>query len=421
MKVFKFGGASVKDAASVKNVAEIIHHHGSPTELLVVVSAMGKTTNLLEKIVEAFLEKKDHTELVNQFSSYHLEIVNKLFLSPQSIEAQIKTYVEELNHLLYRWSESDNDMLYDQVVSIGELVSSLIVYTYLHDEKKIPCTWLDARSCIKTDKTWREGKIDWTKSTQQIKQHVLPTLKKQFIVTQGFIGQTYSGETTTLGREGSDYTAAIFAHILDADSVTIWKDVPGVLNADPKLVEKTILFDQLSYAEAAEMTYYGATVIHPKTIRPLQDKHIPLHVRSFIKPDQPGTIISSLESKQIIPTIIFKPNQLLISFDVKDLYFIHEDKLGKILYQLASHAIRVNMMQHSALSFSVCVDQSNRIKKCLRILEDDFIIKFNDNLTLLTIRNYNQELINQLIPDPKHILLEQRTRHTIQVLINKNI
>ena len=417
INVFKFGGASVKDASAVRNVANIIQQTTGSTYLLIVVSAMGKTTNAFEKVLNAFWLNENYQLILEEIKLYHEQIIDELFKDSEWIKNQINIEFNDIISQLKKVVVSTNrDQLYDQVVSKGEIISSIIIHHYLQNEKKINCEWIDARNYIKTDQTWREGNIDWEKSSDLIKKQIKPILEKSIILTQGFIGQTPFQETTTLGREGSDYTAAIFAHILDAEAVTIWKDVPGVLNADPKLISNAILFEKLSYSEAAEMTYYGATVIHPKTIRPLAAKNIPLYVRSFIDFTKTGTKISEKESEVTHPVIIFKKEQILISFGIKDLDFISEDNLSKIFYELATHNIKINMMQNSALSFSVCIDKTDQIKKVMNALENIFTSKLNEDLILITIRNYNNDIINELVKD-KNSILEQKTRYTIQLLI----
>jgi len=420
MKVFKFGGASVKDASSVRNVAEIIGKYAHDEQLLIVVSAMGKTTDALEKLLNGWLEHQQYAQNLEAIRAYHQQIVRDLF--PSSGEAllqQLEAGFVQLESLLTQATYEHYDESYDQVVSQGEIFSSYIVQAYLQ-RSQISCQWLDARAYIMADTRWREAKVDWVWSEKIIRNTLLPLLAHQSIITQGFIGGTIGKKTTTLGREGSDFSAAIFAYCLEAESLTIWKDVPGILNADPKRISDTHLYPQLSYNEAAEMTYYGATVIHPKTIKPLANRKIPLHVRSFLHPDAPGTCISDVRLDKIVPAIIFKPNQCLISFGVRDFTFITEANLSTILHALASLNIKINLMQNSAISFSICTDQeSRRIQTLKETLQDDFIIHFNEKLQLITVKNYDEATIEQVL-GKQAVLLEQKTRNTFQVVIREN-
>ncbi|MES2730251.1 MAG: aspartate kinase [Bacteroidota bacterium] len=419
MKVFKFGGASVKDASAVKNMAGIVLPYATKQPILVVVSAMGKTTNALEKLLDDWLDQQQYADNLNHLKAYHLQIAQDLFpANGAAIFQQLEASFIQLEHLVTHASKEKYDEDYDQVVGMGEVISTYLVSAYLQ-QTGIACQWLDAREFIRTDTRWREGKVDWDWSEKLITKEVLPLLSMHSVVTQGFIGGTVGKKTTTLGREGSDYSAAIFAYCLKAESLTIWKDVPGILNADPKLVEETHLYPQLSYNEAAEMTYYGATVIHPKTIKPLANRKIPLYVRSFIHPASIGTQISDAKLDYIIPAIIFKPHQCLISFGVRDFTFITEKNLSTILHALANLNIKINMMQNSAISFSICTDQqSRRIIALKESLQDDFAIYFNENLQLITVKHYDEATIQQVI-DRKEILLEQKTRHTFQVLVRE--
>ncbi|HYG19427.1 MAG TPA: aspartate kinase, partial [Ohtaekwangia sp.] len=320
MKVFKFGGASVKSATGVRNVASIIAQY-PPQGLLIVVSAMGKTTNSLENVLSAVRAGRNASHLLDELYEYHLSVMKPLFPSAHSVYAAVDQIISELRAALTQ-SYDDYDMVYDQVVAKGELISSTIVHHHLADHG-LPSTWLDARACIATDNTFREGKVDWNKTMAEIAK-VKPLLTHGIVITQGFIGQTEDGLTTTLGREGSDFTAAIFASCLDAESVTIWKDVPGVMSADPKRLPDATVFSELPYREAAEMTYYGASVIHPKTIKPLANKGIPLWVKNFDDPALPGTIIHDCTVANLPPLIVFKENQCLVSCKVTDFTFITE-------------------------------------------------------------------------------------------------
>ena len=353
MKVFKFGGASVKDAAAVKNAASIVKLY--PGELIIVVSAMGKTTNNLERLMDAFFYKKENAEKVlEEIKQFHLSILKDLFPNPShTIYTQIENDFVELHWAIEDEPTYSYNHEYDQVVCMGEIISSRILAAYLA-EAGIPSTWVDARNIIQTDNTYREGNVDFELSQQLAQKELLPLLKQhKVIVTQGFLGGTSENFTTTLGREGSDYTAAILAYCCGAEDVTIWKDVPGVLNADPKWFNNTQKIDELTYQDAIELAYYGATVIHPKTIKPLQNKNIPLYVRSFVKPDAEGTIIKNINKHLPIPSFIFKVSQILLTISPRDFSFIAEDNLSKIFALFHQHGIKTHVMQLSAISFSL--------------------------------------------------------------------
>jgi aspartate kinase len=416
MKVFKFGGASVRSAQAVRNMANIIAAHRQDP-LLVVVSAMGKTTNALEDILRLKLKQQDYSTQLQALFSYHLQIVEELF--PQPFHPVYNTLDELFNaldkQLQVQAGEEDYNWLYDQVISFGELISTRIIAAWLQ-ESQLACQWLDARAYIHTDSLYREAEVDWAKTRQWIQSELPDRLKENILLTQGFIGQDEKGETTTLGREGSDFTAAIFGYCLPAESVTIWKDVPGILNADPKRIPEAIKYEELSYHEAAEMTYYGASVIHPKTIKPLANKHIPLWVKSFEKPQERGTCIHECHSTHS-PAIIFKDNQCLISCYVKDFTFINERNLGLIFHTLDKLHIKINMMQNSAISFSVCIDnQEHKVGKLLDELKDEFEVLYNEDLQLITVKNYGSSELEKF-SEGKKVLLEQKTRHNYQVVV----
>lgn len=418
MKVFKFGGASVKDAEAVKNVANILNSYaGQP--LVVVVSAMGKTTNALEQLAHAHyhnnVEKKQ--ELYRTVKQFHDEIISGLLKDINSYAYNdIENLFIELECLLEAESEGSYDFNYDQIVSYGEIFSTRIVSTYLN-ESAIKNRWVDARNFINTDATFREGKVDWTLTTNMIHKKLRPIVLKQLVVTQGFIGQNREHNTVTLGREGSDYSAAILAFGLDAESVTIWKDVAGVMNGDPKKFEGAIKLEELSYTHAIEMAYYGATVIHPKTIQPLQSKNIPLYVRSFVKPDDTGTVVNNYANENNTPSFISKSNQTLISISSKDFSFIVEDNLSSIFNIFAAHHININLMQNSAISFSVCVDdKGEELEKLKSELHFNYNVRTNNNVELLTIMHYTDNVLTSCTKG-KSILLEQRTRATVQLVL----
>jgi aspartate kinase len=419
MKIFKFGGASVKDAAAVKNAASIVKHYLG--ELVIVVSAMGKTTNNLERLTNAFFYKKENPEnILQEIKEFHLSILKDLFPDPtHSVYAQIENDFVEL-----LWATEDEPSYsynheYDQIVCMGEILSSRILAAYLN-EVGIHCQWLDSRGIIQTDNTYREGNVDFELTEQLVKTDLLPLIKQhKIILTQGFLGGTSENFTTTLGREGSDYTAAILAYCCNAESVTIWKDVPGVLNADPKWFNNTELIDELTYQDAIELAYYGATVIHPKTIKPLQNKNIPLYVKSFLNAGAEGTIIKDINRHLPIPSFIFKVNQMLVTISPRDFSFIAEDNLSKIFALFHTHQVKINVMQLSAISFSVCVDMDERVSMLIAELQKEYKVLYNDNLELVTIRYYDQSTIDRVCID-KQVLLEQKSRYTVQLVVRNS-
>jgi aspartate kinase len=417
MLVYKFGGASVKDAAGVKNLANIVKETAHEP-LLIVVSAMGKTTNALEKLARAYFNAQDDVhELFDEIKQYHYDIINKLFGDDDQVYIELNNTFVEIDWMLEDEPHDDYDFIYDQIVSIGELTATRIVNAYLN-HFGLNSAWLDVRGYIHTDNTYREGVVDMDKTCAIIQKEIPELLKKDIIVTQGFLGGTSENFTTTLGREGSDYTAAIFAACLGARSVTTWKDVPGILNADPKLFNDTVKFDELTYNEAIEMTYYGATVIHPKTIKPLQNAGIPLLVKPFNDPKGSGTVIKEkADQKFVKPIIIVKPGQTLLSVSAKDYSFISEHHLSDIFRLFAKNQVHINIMQTSALSFTVCFNvYQERFEKLLVDLKKDYKVKYNGNLTLYTMRHYQQSALRDLVLD-KTVLLEQISRNTAQVVV----
>ncbi|MTI22280.1 aspartate kinase [Fulvivirga sp. RKSG066] len=417
MKVFKFGGASIKSAEAIKNMSRIISKYADE-KLLVVVSAMGKSTNALENILNCKFKNKDHLTPLSELKNYHVEIMNQLFEEEHNVFGLVNTifdYLEETLAKSYAY-----DKMYDQTVSCGELLSSTIIAEFLK-EKHIRTHWLDARDYIKTNANFREGLVDWHVTEELIKHDVHDIAASKLIITQGFIGSTSKGETTTLGREGSDFTAAIFASALEAEHVCVWKDVPGILNADPKLVPDAILFAELPYHEAAEMTYYGASVIHPKTIKPLANKHIPLLVKSFDKPDQPGTIIHDCTIDALPPCTIIKNDQVLISFKVLDFTFVNEENLSLIFHELSQVDLKINIMQNSAISFSIVVDnQPVKIDRLIEALKPHFEIRYNTGLQLVTVKNYTKEKIDSY-GKMSNILLEQISRNNYRILTSPSL
>ncbi len=416
MLVFKFGGASVKDAEGIANLAKVVKLYAGQ-QLLIVVSAMGKTTNALEKLARAYADQTDEIhDLYDVIKQYHFGIIDELFEPSHTIHDEVANTFVEIDWMLEDDPQDEFDFIYDQLVSVGELVSTRIVAAYLNKEG-LKAKWVDVRGYIHTDNTYREGVVQWDKTTQSIQQDIPPILQNDIVVTQGFLGGTSENFTTTLGREGSDYTASIFAACLGAESVTIWKDVPGVLNADPKHFTDTVKFNELTYTEAIEMTYYGATVIHPKTIKPLQNTHIPLLVKPFTDPQASGTIIKENAAMSFAkPIIIIKQNQVLLSLSAKDYSFISEDHLSDIFSCFAKNHIKINVMQTSALSFTVCFDLDEQRFDKLLLDITDYNIKYNNGLTLITTRHYKEETLKELTLN-KTILLEQLSRNTAQFVV----
>lgn len=422
MLVFKFGGASVKNAEAIQNVSKILSLYAT-NKRLVVISAMGKTTNALEEIVQALWEKNvsSYKYLVEETYNFHLNILNKLFKEHHyAVHQEVESVFDFLRNKIDQPVSDNFDFEYDQIVSLGEILSTLIVDAYLREEGHLSM-WADARKLIRTDRQYRDSNVDWSKTQELINERLIPLYKSaKLVVTQGFIGHTSEGFTTTLGREGSDYTAGILAYCTDAKSVTIWKDVPGMLNADPKWFEDTIKLEQISFKEAIELAYYGASVIHPKTIKPLQNKQISLYVKSFIDPTTAGTVIqSSMDYDHLIPSFIFKLDQVLFSITPKDFSFIVEENLSDIFETLSKSGIKINLMQNSALSFSFAVDQNKiNIDHVLTLFKDKYEVKFNANLELITIRHYDEATITKMIHN-KTVLIEQKTRQTVRFLARK--
>ena len=416
--IYKFGGASVKDSSAVKNLAEILRNR-LRKNMIIVVSAMGKTTNALENILSKKLKGEEFSENSAILKEYHLGICRELFSSEHPVFAQVENIFSQLDNQLQKPLSRENyDEYYDQVVSFGEILSSKIVAEYLCSMDKI-VLWQDAREVIETDSDFRFAKINWAKTRHSCQTIWKPMLENYPILTQGFIGKDPKGRTTTLGREGSDFTAAILATSLDANSVTIWKDVPGVLNADPKIFAQTQKFDELGYREAAEMTYFGASVIHPKTIKPLANSSIPLYVKSFLDPGSPGTKIHEHAPTHGIPTFVLKKDQILVSFKVTDFTFIEEVHIHVIYEQLRALKLRVNMLQLSAISVSLVIDhQLFKLDQLLKKLKGEFEIRYNEGLELLTILHPKAEEI-PVLQEGYEILLEQSTRNTYQVVRRK--
>lgn len=416
--VYKFGGASVKDAPALRNLYDILLPR-LQTNTVIVVSAMGKTTNALEAILTKKLAGEDYASEWNALKNFHKDLCAELFSESHPVGEKLEGFfAEALEALQVGVTKANYDEVYDQVVCYGELLSSLIVSEYLRF-RGLPNRWQDAREVIYTDSDYRFAKIDWDKTRSACQENWGNMLHATPILTQGFIGSDTQGKTTTLGREGSDFTAAILATCLDAQSVTIWKDVPGVLNADPKLFDSTQKFEELGYREAAEMTYFGASVIHPKTIKPLANAGIPLFVKSFLNPDASGTKIHENAAPHEVPTLVLKKNQVLVTFKVTDFTFIEEKHIQKIYEQLQVLKLRVNMLQVSAITVSIVLDtQLFKLEQLVESLKTAFEIRYNEELELLTILKPRVEKIPSLM-EGYSVLLEQTTRTTYQAVRRK--
>lgn len=415
MRIFKFGGASVKDAAGVQNLVKVLKKVGHENTLL-VVSAMGKTTNAMEKVVNSYFDDKNGLNAaVQEVIEYHNTILVDLFKSEKHpVFDKVKVLFDEVQGFLV-WNKSPNyNFVYDQVVGYGELVSTTILSAYL-TEVGINNSWLDVSNYIKTDNNYRDALVNWELTQERISQL---TDKSKFYITQGFLGSDDNNFTTTLGREGSDYTAAIFAYCLNADSVTIWKDVPGVLNADPRYFSDAQLLNKISYREAIELAFYGASVIHPKTLQPLQRKEIPLLVKSFINPEGAGTTVgkgTTLEPQ--VPCYIVKKDQVLMRLSSLDFSFIVENSISELFRMLHEHKMKVDLIQNSAISFSVCVDNKfGRLQELLNLLKGRFNVDCHEGVSLYTIRHFNNDAITSL-QNGKEILLEQRANETVQLVV----
>lgn len=412
MLVFKFGGASVNSAVAVRNVAEIVRNCPDK-DLVVVVSAMGKTTNLLERLVPGVSNASEREHLLAQFKDYHQEIIRDLFSEgDDALSSRVEAIfaaVERQSSCTARSYAFD----YDQIVSFGELLSTTIVSAYLN-KAGVRNEWVDVRDLIITNQHYRDGVVDW----QQSMERICARNWSGVTLTQGFIAGDGKGNTVTLGREGSDYSAAIIAFALEANEVTVWKDVPGFLNADPKFFSGTVKIEQMPYNEAIELAYYGACVIHPKTIKPLQNKNIPLRIRSFVSPEAEGSMVGPF--MRLVPTVplyIVRGDQVLLSIVPKDFSFIAEENLQVLFGHFAKAGVRINLMQNSALSFSVCVDNNPQLLNGLfALLQADFSVRYNEHLQLVTIRYYNEEVISNVLAG-RRALLEQRSRTTAQFLI----
>ena len=419
MKVYKFGGASIKDYKSVKRLARIIRKHNHD-EMILIVSAMGKTTNSMEDFVlsytKSFKNLKNKLELIK---SFHKDIVKDLFQkNQQSVLKIIESVFNEIDKFLKLNKENDYNFIYDQLVSYGEILSSVIISEYLNSIG-LKSKWVDARSCIKTDQYYRDANVDFEKTSKSIKRKIKG---KGLFISQGFIGSNKKSFTTTLGREGSDYSAAIFAHALNAESVTIWKDVRGVLNADPRYFNKTKLLNKISYEEAIELAFYGASIIHPKTLQPLKKKKIPLYVKSFLCPSREGTVISKKDHKvKDIPSHIVKWNRVLLKISSNDFSFIVEKKISLIFAMLSRYKVKVELIQNSAISFSVVLNNKyGGLDKLLDELKENFKVSVDKEVSLFTIRHFNRNTLKFIKKLNLNILLEQRTHKTLQLVLSKN-
>ena len=416
MRIYKFGGASIKDASGVKNFVKILNELGND-KTLVVVSAMCKMTNSLEFVVKNYFENQKELEYsLNEIFVFHNNILNELFSeNNHPIYSEIKEIFENLKVFLKRNKSPNYSFVYDQVVSFGEIVSTKIINSYLN-YVNIKSNWLDSRLLIKTDSKYRDANLNWQVTQNNISNRVNNSLLN---ITQGFIASDDNNFSTTLGREGSDYSAAIFAYCLNAESVTIWKDVPGVLNADPRVFKKPQLLNKISYTEAIELAFYGASVIHPKTLQPLQKKEIPLYVKSFLDPSSQGTAISrGIKIDPEIPCFIVQRNLSLLKLSSLDFSFIVEDNISDIFQILHENKMKVDLIQNSAISFSVCVyDKYYRLKELLSILKATYKVECTENVSLFTIRHFNENSSKEILKNNK-LLLEQRTKETLQLVVS---
>lgn len=415
MRIFKFGGASVKDAAGVKNVVNVLKEVGHKNTLL-VISAMGKTTNAMERVVNGYFnDRKDMELAIAELVDYHKAILNDLFEARNhEVHHSVNQLIEEFKGFLI-WNKSPKyAFVYDQVVGYGELISTTIVSAYLN-EIGLENQWLDVRELIKTDNSYRDAQVDWEKTEAAVNAHVD---KNKLNIAQGFLGSDENNFTTTLGREGSDYTAAILAYCLDAASVTIWKDVPGVLNADPRHFTETQLLNKINYREAIELAFYGASVIHPKTLQPLQRKEIPLHVKSFVNPKEKGTTVGKgVKIEPEVPCFIVKKNQVLLKLSSLDFSFIVENNISEIFKLFHEHRLKVDMIQNSAISFSVCLDNKfGGLSALLPELEKKFKVMCYQDVSLYTVRHFTEEAVKSVL-NGYEVLVEQRGKQTTQLVV----
>lgn len=417
MKVFKFGGASLKDVSGFKNVCDILKQF-EKEKLVVVVSAVGKTTNALEKVVESYMSRDGASEsLLGNIKETHIALCTELGIKDEHSLSELLDCFTDAEWKIEEEPIDSIEYVYDQIVSVGELASGRLVYSYLRSQG-LNAAYLDVRDILLTDEVYREAKVDWEETQRRVKATVPKLLEKyDLVITQGFIGTTKDNNTTTLGREGSDYTAAILSYCLDAESMHIWKDVPGVLTGDPKIFENVQKIDKLSYREAIEMTYFGAKVIHPKTIKPLQNKNIPLYVRPFAQPSDTGTLVTMDKDFTYPPIVVVESNQVLVHIGVKDFSFVAENHLSKIFSILASLRVKVNAMRNSAISFSLCfTDEVNKLRDLIEALKDDFLIEVERGLELITIRHSSESIKAEMRRD-KIILFEETMGSTLQMVV----
>lgn len=405
----------MKDAAAIRNVLSILRRYEGE-KLVVVISAMGKITNTLEALHKARFHREAVSVHLKEIRAFHEAIAADLFADGK-LDAHTERLFDDLEDRALQACTADFDMEYDQVVCYGELISTSIVSAYLQQEG-LAAAWTDARQIVRTDNRFRDARVDWVRSAASLEGVRRALESRDVVIVQGFIGSTATGISTTLGREGSDFTAAIMAYLLDAESVTIWKDVPGMLNADPKWFKDTVKLDRISFREAIELAYYGASVIHPKTIKPLQNKGIPLYIKSFVQPEAEGTVIQEeMSADSLVPSFIFRPDQVLISFSPKDFSFVVEDNLRDIFEVIASLGVRVNLMENSAISFSICIDRDDyKMEKLFEALRAQFQIKYNEQLVLITVRHYDEPTI-KMLTEGKEVILEQRSRQTLRMIV----
>lgn len=417
MKVYKFGGASVRSAEGIRNIVRIVS--GIEDNLFIVVSAMGKTTNAMEAVLDSFMKADHRASLAKlaEVKAYHDDIINELFNDSETGKKSVESCFAELKKLVSEGVGDDYDRWYDRLVSYGELISTKIVSAYLA-ESGIGNTWLDMRGLLVTDSNYREANVRADESQVRLKK-AADFSKSRIYIGQGFIGANIKGDPTTLGREGSDYSAAVVGNLLDAESVTIWKDVPGILNADPRIFENTVLIPELTYLDAVELAFSGAQIIHPKTIKPLENKHIPLYVRPFGIPTEAGSVIKAVTENPIdVPVLILRKNQVLVTMRPRDFSFVLEDSLSNAFLVMNKHRLKVSLIQSSAISISVCVDNSRYLAGALDELGNDFKVSYNENLELLTIRGITDEIVQKTTSD-RSILLTQRTRRSGRFLMKE--
>ena len=415
MKVFKFGGASIKDAASIRNVLKVLEITDQQ-QLVIVFSAIGKTTNALEALIAPMRHNEPFdSEVYLEITKSHHQIISELFEGDaQHISTEIQEILDQIKNDLEKYKEKDYNFLYDQIISYGELLSTTILSEFLTN-RGIKNTLVSAKELIKTDHSYRAAKVQWTQTKKEIEKHIS---KDAVSITQGFIGQNSEGYTTTLGREGSDYTAAILGAALQVESVTIWKDVPGVLNADPRVFKDAELLSQVSYREAIELAYYGASVIHPKTLQPLLNQEIPLHVRSFINPEATGTLVCKGPNiLPVLPCFIVKSELSLLTFTTLNYSFLNEQMIGEIFLQLQKYRVKVHMIQNTAIELKLCVtNQFYELNKVLETFRANYKVNSQENVKLYTIRHYDQQSI-QRITKGKSVLLKQKTVETYRIVV----